>query len=1112
MTRSIHVPNQIIRASAGTGKTFALSNRFLQLLALGNECDTILATTFTRKAAGEILDRIVQRLADAALDPSAAAELSGHIQIELTQPQCQSLLVELMNKVHRLQISTLDSFFNRLARSFSLELNLPLDWSISDNQFLNELSDQSIQDMLSSVKTIQLMHLLAKGEAQRGVARLIRYTVDDVYDIYRDSDRGAWDRLPAPPMTSADQLEELIAALESAPPNLKLQTERLNKDIDLAREGNWKEFAQSGQLINILAGTKYGAKLRSEEMEKAYLDLAEHVRIWLAHDLKRRNLATYGLVDEYAGRFESKQQENGALRFDDVTQRLQSLVGRRDANNRLMFRLDQQIEHLLLDEFQDTSPSQWQVIEPFARWVSAKNSGRSFFCVGDMKQAIYGWRGGVAEIFDLVDEQLDNLEPAPDLIKSYRSAPEIMQVVNTVFDELKNVKTDCEQTNEELARASDRFKEHETNRTELPGHVTLEFGPDCAKEIHRDPFKKRVARNDLMLDQMVEQIAELYHASPDRSIGVLARSNDTVASIIFRLQQHGVPASQEGGNFLTDSAAVETILAAIQLADHPGDTVARFLISHSSLGKALGFEPESTQTRASNSKLAPSVAAKIRAQLIDHGYGPTVESLARLISSDCTQRELTRLQRLVELSYDYNDQWTLRADQFVAHIRETKVPDASAARVRVMTIHGAKGLEFDAVFLPIPSVLSWFQPPRFVVDRERPTDAASLVSLYVNRGLQALLPPAFQKAFQSENRSKVREELCVLYVALTRAVHAMHIFVSFDCKPNKGKSFGRILLNTLCPGKECRVAGATAYSIGNPDWYTQHQKLQHELPDELKQFYLDDDTEVAKPIQFATGPKSGRGFEWTSPSGLEGDGKLVSLSSVLKRQSEKQRLQLGTLIHACLETIEWLPEHEMDESRWTESMLRRDPLVHEQEIQQACTECRRLVAQPWMQSLISENSFRQQVGERHSITASQVKSLKLVVENERPIAVQLEQVVLEGFIDRVVWLYQDDQLVGAEIYDYKTDSVDASSVGPRSEFYRPQIEAYVAALVQISSLTPDQIKSFLVFLRSGIVLAVPDDLPDLGGPATRNPKEADSGVTHTIPNPNFKKGQQLRLW
>ena len=950
------VPNQIIRASAGTGKTFRLSNRYIELLTLGHSCDSILATTFTRKAAGEILDRIVQRLASGALDEAAAAELAGFVNCELDSNRCRELLKDLMGQIHRLQIGTLDSFFNRLARSFSLELGLPLDWSISTNQLLSELSDLSIQEMLSSQNAIKMMHLLAKGEAQRGVAHLIRQTVDDVYGIFLDSQESAWNRLPAPGnILGKDEIDQLIENLEASTALGKLQINRKDKDLEHAGLGEWEDFADSLQFKRILFGGTYGKKERSAEMEQAYRAFEDHVRAVVIHDLKRRNEATYGLVEEYAKRFKQKQRESGALRFDDVTLALHSLVGKRDANNRLMFRLDQQIEHLLLDEFQDTSPGQWQVIAPFAHWVAKKNSGRSFFCVGDMKQAIYGWRGGVAEIFDLVDRELENLTASDDMVDSYRSAPEVIESVNKVFMNLGTVKTKCEETDAELQRAAEQFKPHRTKRSELPGRVTVQYGPDCEESLRRDHFKKLGARNDVMLDQMVQQIAEYHQKCPDRTIGVLTRSNRTVAETIFKLQQAGIEASQEGGNHLTDSAAVETVLAAIQLADHPGDSVARFLVSHSALGRCFELDAESTVTRKENEKRVGAVAAKLRKQLIDEGYGPTVEGLARELASQCTERELTRLQRLIELSYDYDDSWTLRADQFVAYIRDTKVPDESAAKVRVMTVHGSKGLEFDIVFLPIPSVTQWYRPQRFVVDRVQPTDPASLVSLYVRKSVHEFLPDSFQDAFKNEDRSKVREELCVLYVALTRAVHAMHIHVSYDCKPNEGRSLGRILLGTLAADRP-RSPESIVYEIGEADWYSQHQKPVDQLAEELQTFYLDECAEIGES-DIVKSPKSGRGCQWLSPTQLEG-GSVFSLGSVLRPQQDRERLERGTLLHACLETVVWLDDGLPTDEVLKDSMQRVAPLASAEQMEGIISEFREMLEQEALKELFSSDAWR----------------------------------------------------------------------------------------------------------------------------------------------------------
>ena len=209
-------PNQIIRASAGTGKTFALSNRYLQLLASGAECQTILATTFTRKGAGEILDRIIERLSAAALDEQAAEKLSEELQWQLSRSRAAEVLHELLRNLHRLEISTLDSFFSRVAKAFSLELGLPPTWDIVEEQQMDRLYDQAIQAVLSNDSVINLLHMLSKGQAARRVASMIQDTVQNVYSIYRESGPEPWDQLKmAGSFLPAEKLDLLIARIEN---------------------------------------------------------------------------------------------------------------------------------------------------------------------------------------------------------------------------------------------------------------------------------------------------------------------------------------------------------------------------------------------------------------------------------------------------------------------------------------------------------------------------------------------------------------------------------------------------------------------------------------------------------------------------------------------------------------------------------------------------------------------------------------------------------------------------------------------------------------------------------------------------------------------------------
>jgi ATP-dependent exoDNAse (exonuclease V) beta subunit len=142
----------LIRASAGTGKTFRLSGHFLTQLFNGHAPESILATTFTRKAAGEILGRVLLRLADAADNDATAKELGRQLKLpsgKVTQKTAQVLLERLASELHRVRVCTLDSFFQQLARCLSPELGLPPGWTIIDEATDQDLRAQAIDAVLA---------------------------------------------------------------------------------------------------------------------------------------------------------------------------------------------------------------------------------------------------------------------------------------------------------------------------------------------------------------------------------------------------------------------------------------------------------------------------------------------------------------------------------------------------------------------------------------------------------------------------------------------------------------------------------------------------------------------------------------------------------------------------------------------------------------------------------------------------------------------------------------------------------------------------------------------------------------------------------------------------
>ncbi|HRI10243.1 MAG TPA: UvrD-helicase domain-containing protein, partial [Nannocystaceae bacterium] len=160
--RSRPLEHVSILASAGSGKTFQLTNRYLTILARGAAPSSILASTFTRAAAGEIRDRILFRLAEGAQNRQKRADLGRHLDLPgLSREVVLDLLAILAQNLHRLQIRTLDSFFGTIVRCFALELGLPVDARIVDEDEAVRLRREAIRMMLDERDPEGIIELLA---------------------------------------------------------------------------------------------------------------------------------------------------------------------------------------------------------------------------------------------------------------------------------------------------------------------------------------------------------------------------------------------------------------------------------------------------------------------------------------------------------------------------------------------------------------------------------------------------------------------------------------------------------------------------------------------------------------------------------------------------------------------------------------------------------------------------------------------------------------------------------------------------------------------------------------------------------------------------------------
>jgi len=834
----------LVRASAGTGKTYQLTARFLKLLFQGVPPETVLATTFTRKAAGEILNRILHTLATAASEsrPEALEEIRKQVGLAtLPSTCCLQLTEKLLLNIHRLRVSTLDSLFTQLAKSFPYELKLPATWRLSDEieeVWLRERAVGLMITQLDRAEIATLMSMLGKGEIRRSVAGELIQVIETAYSKQRSCSSKVWSHIKAPKKPDDSKIRDAIDGFRSAQPKQKRLREKLEKFAEILESDDADALLNETLIAKYRQSVLRGEPLtyyRSEfppGLDEAFKTLYEVAKNRHLSLLQMQNEGTGQLLQAYESHIRESKEELRVLSFEDISVRLSELF-RDSSAEQLLNRMDGVVDHLLLDEFQDTSPTQWQVLYPFALRTTQTDCvqsdqanrqetgvSRSFFCVGDTKQAIYGWRGGVAEIFDTVAQQLKNIDELKQ-DKSYRSSPVLMDFVSRVFKNLTRhsladdaKRNDLSDKSMYEARAliqfAERFPIHLSAKESLRGYVQFSTAP-LPEEADQ------LARRTATFQKAAGVARELLSQDPSLSIGILTRTNRAVAELIYLLETAGLEVSQEGGNPLTDSAAVEMVLSALMMAEHPGDRRWEFHLTGGPLSKIEGFN-----------------ANWVRRHVDEYGLPETIEMLASHLAPCCDERETLRLKQLAYLAIDYDLHTSPRLRDFVRLVREKRVDRPRPAPVRVMTVHQAKGLEFDAVIVVeldgdlarqsvdcVPQIESLMQPPIGL-------------TRYTGKDRWHFLSRDWQKAFGKQAADSFTESLCMWYVAITRAKQGLYMIVTPSKKSDyTAKNFGSLLFHALDVKNDPTVPDTTLLETGDPNWFDQTRASRRisELPE-----------------------------------------------------------------------------------------------------------------------------------------------------------------------------------------------------------------------------------------------------------------------------------------
>lgn len=1051
--------HELLLASAGTGKTFRLTNQFLRLLLAGVEPERVLATTFTRKAAGEILDRVLERLVEAVETPEGLkklrAALSGEAAPAVTEASCRALLVKLTRNLDGFQVRTLDSFFAHLVRLFALDLELPPNWAIADQREGDALRSAAIQDIMEGAVPKELLpqlRALQAGAAGRSAHAPLLQGVDTLRSIALESEDGAWSVLRSSAPLEPSELAAAARALTTAPLAKTAKGKEManwdksrRKILSAIETESWKDVLEGGLGAASLAEEPiYCRKPLESELLAALGPLVAHAQSQVLNQLVARNEALRALLTRFERCYSARKREAGLYEFGDLPLVLAPHTARarlfdeREAD--LWFRLDGRIDHLLLDEFQDTAPVQWRFLAPLAREITSSAEGaRSFFCVGDPKQSIYGFRQAEPKLLQNMESLLPGLR-AERMQKSYRSSSIVLDLVNRIFGHLPTNAalqgTDSAPYQAAAAAWDAEFKRHEAAHS-LPGIATILQA--------RKPAEGE-AKNAPALRCAVQRVAKILEEAAHVEIGVLTRVNRHIPGLIHALRQRGIDASGEGGSPLTDSDAVNVYLSLLHLADHPGDRAAAFHVATSPLGGYVGLPAEA------DAATVRSRARDFRRELLQAGLGEATEKIALRIQSDrsavWSEWDKTRFAQLVDQAHAFEGHLSVRTSDFIDHLRTHRVEAPGGARVRVMTVHASKGLEFDAVVLPELDSPLVGKRDAYLTHRPDPTGLIQAVML--SPGKQHLtLSPALEELYAVATSKAVGDSLCSLYVAMTRAKRRVELVLPW-VDPAKDKAaaaptYASLVRAALEPERLLAndPEGALWRSAGNApaDAWAADAGMQ-----EAKPALPEPELRLAKSdaLRFTLRGRA---------SGQEGGSK----TTVLELLNPALGTEVGTLVHAALEACEWIEE----------CPTGGFPLAARGASQPAVQAARAILERAFIATEIRDALSRR--------ACSAPPAADVRVEREYAFSLLLDEEggpprFWNGAIDRLVVAEDNGRAIWAEVLDYKSDAVTEETLHERCEYYRPQLSVYARVVARQTGLELHQIHLRLAFLTIGRVV------------------------------------------
>ncbi len=732
-----------LKASAGSGKTFALSVRFLALLFKGANPSEILTLTFTKKATAEMKERILDYLKilqKENFEDEKEKEKSQNILKELeekyrlnpsfVQNSAQKIYQRFLNA--EIRISTIDAFFQSILRKFCWFVGLSANFEVNEDtkahqqqlneSFLSALNNEQLEEL--SVFITQCLSY--DSYTSDSVLERLRFLKNKLY---------LFDPNKKDPVFNEEGFLEKLRSLNRQIQSVETASDTAKKAIKC---DDFRGFLNSS-----LTWLEKKSEYRYFKKFKDEIPTLESECEEIENDLKRyyeaRESALFKKFPKFIQLYDRATSKIQALDFDAIKDKVHALLNGYEEMPAefFYFRLDSKIAHILIDEFQDTSLNDYKILAPFIDEIKAgigqAKWHRSVFFVGDVKQSIYGFRGSFSSLFESVSKDFyhDNLP------FNHRSSPLIINYVNTIFKKAYQ--------NSPTAYLEQKYPKASSNKHARDGYVKVSLVAD---------------ERELLLEQILQEAKNLLeHRIDPKDIAILCTRNEDALEIKNYLQKN---------------------LSAIRPSTESSAKLSQFVeskIIKNALEYALAEEPYKPFYKHSVLKLAGYLHDDAIALA---GFNPKKESVAGFVWKVMEWFELYTecAQICLELAVGCED-----ANEFLEKLEAKEIASFKAEGAQIMTIHKSKGMQFPYVI-----VCERLGKPKTNNSNQflEEYSGTELIRLYYRMKNREVVDKDYARVLDKEEVAKNREETNVYYVAFTRAELGL-IVVAKDKDQKKDK-------------------------------------------------------------------------------------------------------------------------------------------------------------------------------------------------------------------------------------------------------------------------------------------------------------------------------------